>query len=127
MDSSGHFYSAAQFPPAFVTTNDVALRPWSNASSDLSALSGLTNLSQYDGLQTNAVTNITVDIDASTGKYKSANGSVTIALKTGQMTTTIGTGALAVKGYGAVLLDGTNTVGYAYFLGKTNGAVILQR
>jgi len=108
------------FPASFVSTNEVEFAPWNNLEL-IAFLGSLTNLEEIIG--TNVLTNI-VDINAATEKESKSGLSVTITPATGQFKIRIGSGTDKVTGQGAILLNGTNTEGYGYFLGKTNAGAI---
>jgi hypothetical protein len=104
-------------------TNQILLSPWTNASPEIMAVTNLTLLSIPD--QTNLMTNFTIFINPEY-KISQASGDTRITgsidPKTGQVKLTVGSGASAVSGQGALLLDSASVGGF--FKTKSNAGAI---
>ena len=100
--------------------SQILLSPWVNLPGDFALLNDLQLRDTIN--DTNALLDIPVTVSVS-GAISPVNGSINLA--TGFLKVTFGSGASKVNGYGAILLNATNSGGY--FLTETNaGAVVLQ-
>jgi hypothetical protein len=102
--------------------SQILLAPWTNPPAGLALLTSLLTVDTIS--DTNAVTNTVMT--SATGDISGTEVSGTINPKTGLLKVTLGSGADKTNGYGAILLNATNsaTNGGGYFLTKTNAQAI---
>jgi hypothetical protein len=104
----------------FVSSNQVMISAWTNPPANLVEF---TNLSLFGSVaDTNSGGDFPTDI-AANGKISGSEVIGTLAVKTGLVKVTVGTGAQKVSATGALLLN--NTTGGGYFLTKTNAQGLL--
>lgn len=108
------------FPYAFISTNAVALSPWTSPPSE-SLLAGFTNFSIVHAINDTqtATNNVAITLG---GNFKLEGGSGSLDLKTGLLTVTMGTGDAKLTAHGVLLPNQTN--GGGYFLTLTNAGAI---
>jgi hypothetical protein len=115
------------FPDAFISTNEIALSPWTNPPTGAALATNLIVLEMAPNspVQTNDFT-LVISNGLKLGKLSGPlNLSGSINTKTGLVTLGIGAGSAKKTGYGVILPNGTN--GGGYFLTRTNsGAILLQ-
>ena len=103
-------------------TSQILLSPWTNPPAGLDLLTSLLTVDTIS--DTNAVTNTVMT--SAVGQISGTGVSGSINPKTGLLKVTLGSGADKTNGYGAILLNATNsaTNGGGYFLTKTNAQAI---